>query len=224
MLCPLCRQRKARRACPALGHEICAVCCGTKRLVEIRCPADCGYLASSRAHPPAVVQRQHDRDFRVLFPTISGLTERQTQLFFLLASSLGQYRSDGLQRTLDRDVADAAGAQAATYETANRGVIYEHQPDSLPAQRLQQEMKIWLKDLAERGGRALERDAAIVLRRIETGAKDAAKALGGSETAYIDLVTRVVGQAQTMRAHSETGEGRSDDPIDLRIDGQGPGS
>ena len=205
VMCPLCRQRKARRACPALGQEICAVCCGTKRLVEIRCPSDCVYLSSSRAHPPAVVQRQYERDLRVLLPTISGLTERQTQLFFLLTGSLGQYRSEGLQRTLDRDVSDASAAQAATYETAQRGVIYEHQPDSRPAQRLQQQMKAWLKELAERGGRALERDAAIVLRRIEAGAKEAERALGGGETAYLDLLARVVGQAQASSASREKG-------------------
>ena len=132
----------------------------------------------------------------MLLPTISGLTERQTQLFFLLTASIGRYRSEGLQRTLDRDVADASAAQAATYETAHRGVIYEHQPDSLPGQRLQQQMKVWLKELAERGGRALERDAAVVLRKIEAGAKAAGSALGGGDTAYLDLLARVVGQAQ----------------------------
>jgi class 3 adenylate cyclase len=36
----------------------------------------------------------------------------------------------------DDDVADAAGALAATFETAARGVIYEHAPESLVARRL----------------------------------------------------------------------------------------
>ena len=53
MTCPLCGARKARRACPGVGRDICAVCCGTKRLVEIRCPATCGYLQSARVHPAA---------------------------------------------------------------------------------------------------------------------------------------------------------------------------
>src|SRR5262245_27935296 len=61
--CPLCGERRARRACPALGKLICAVCCGTKRLVEIRCPSDCSYLASAREHPAAVVVRQQQHDF-----------------------------------------------------------------------------------------------------------------------------------------------------------------
>lgn len=146
----------------------------------------------------------------MLLPTISGLTERQTQLFLLLTASLGQYRRDGLQRTLDQDVADASAAQAATYETAQRGVIYEHQSDSLPAQRLQQQMKTWLKELAERGGRALERDAAIVLRRIETGAREARTALGDGDTAYLDLLARVVGQTHASAAGATAGTSSPD--------------
>lgn len=149
----------------------------------------------------------------MLLPTISGLTERQTQLFFLLTASIGRYRSEGLKQTLDRDIVDASSAQAATYETAHRGVIYEHQPDSLPGQRLQQQMKVWLKELTERGGRALERDAAIVLRRIETGAREAGPALGGGDTAYLDLLARVVGQAQAG-SNTAPGASQSDLPAD----------
>ena len=49
MRCPLCQSRPPRRACPALGREICPVCCGTKRQVEIRCPESCVYLSQRRA-------------------------------------------------------------------------------------------------------------------------------------------------------------------------------
>src|SRR5215470_8411305 len=66
VLCPLCGVRRARRGCPALDKQICAVCCGTKRLVQIHCPSDCTWLASAREHPPAVVVRRHQRDLGVL--------------------------------------------------------------------------------------------------------------------------------------------------------------
>ena len=36
------------------------MCCGTKRLAEIRCPSDCTYLVSAREHPAAVVRRQQE--------------------------------------------------------------------------------------------------------------------------------------------------------------------
>src|SRR5687768_753790 len=141
MLCPLCRTRKARRACPALGQTICAVCCGTKRLTEIACPADCVYLASAREHPAAVVRRQQERDVAVLLPTIQHLTERQYQLFFLLQTVIARHKPEGFARLVDDDVAEAAGALAATLETASRGLIYEHTTQSVVAHRLVAEMK-----------------------------------------------------------------------------------
>jgi hypothetical protein len=136
MICPLCRQRKARRECPALKQTICAVCCGSKRLVEISCPSDCVYLTSSRDHPAAVVKRQQERDVAMLLPTIRHLTERQYQLFFLFQSTIARHTPEGLTRLLDADVAEAAGAVAATLETASRGVIYEHSAQTLPGQKL----------------------------------------------------------------------------------------
>src|SRR5918996_3033118 len=116
MQCPSCGQRKARRACPALGSNICPVCCGTKRLAEIKCPVDCGYLASAREHPAAVVKRRQERDVAHLLPTIRHLTERQYQLFFLFHTLIARHKPQGLTRLVDSDIAEAAGALAATLE------------------------------------------------------------------------------------------------------------
>jgi hypothetical protein len=44
MKCVKCGLRKGKRACPALKGDICAQCCGTHRLKEISCPADCSWL------------------------------------------------------------------------------------------------------------------------------------------------------------------------------------
>jgi hypothetical protein len=83
-----------------------------------------------------VVRRQQERDVAVLLPTIKHLTERQYQLFFLFQTLVARYVPEGLARLVDDDIADATGALAATLETAARGVIYEHPPQSLVAQRL----------------------------------------------------------------------------------------
>jgi len=171
MLCPLCNLRKAKRACPALGKQICTVCCGTKRLVEIRCPADCVYLASARTHPPAVVQRQQEMDRAMLLPLLQGLSERQSRVFLMLAAVTARYQSDVLQKLVDEDIAQAAGALAATLETASRGIVYDHQPSSLAAARLMGELKALVNDVQKNAGSAIERDAAIALRRIEHAAK-----------------------------------------------------
>src|SRR5438876_4902447 len=48
--CPLCSSRSGKRYCPAIAEQICAVCCGTKREVEIDCPSSCPYLKASRTY------------------------------------------------------------------------------------------------------------------------------------------------------------------------------
>lgn len=171
MLCPVCNQRKSKRACPALGQQICAVCCGTKRLVEIKCPADCGYLASARHHPPAVVQRQQDMDRAMVLPLLENLSERQARLFLMLAALTSRHQPETLQTLVDDDIAQAAGALAATLETAVRGIVYEHRPSSAAASLLMAELKGMVDEVVKNAGSALERDAAIALRRIEQGAK-----------------------------------------------------
>lgn len=170
MLCPVCHQRKAKRACPALGQQICAVCCGTKRLVEIACPSDCGYLSTARIHPPAVIQRQQELDRAMLMPLLQGLSERQARLFLMLAAVTSRHQADALQKLVDEDIAQAAGALASTLETAAKGIVYEHQPASLVAARLMAELKGVVDEVVKNAGSALERDAALALRRIEHAA------------------------------------------------------
>jgi len=188
MTCPLCRQRKGRRACPALQQTICPVCCGSKRLTEIACPSDCVYLTTSREHPAAVVKRQQERDVATLLPTIRHLTERQYQLFFLFQSTITNHTPDGLARLIDADVADAAGAVAATLETASRGVIYEHAAQSLPGQKLAGELKATLEDIQKHGARVFDHEAAVTLRAIEQGARQG----GGDATSYLALIRRLL--------------------------------
>jgi hypothetical protein len=191
MLCPQCGQRKARRECPALGRTICPVCCGTKRLVEIQCPSDCGYLAAAREHPAAVVRRQQEHDVARLVPTIQHLTERQYQLFFLFQTMIARHTPEGFTRLVDSDVADAAAAFASTLETAARGVIYEHAPQSRPAQSLATAMKTLLAQIREQGAKVYDREAAIVLRAIEQGARSVRKPTEG-DSAYVELMARLL--------------------------------
>ncbi len=191
MTCPSCGQRKGRRECPALRASICAICCGTKRLVEIRCPETCSYLVSAREHPAAVVKRQQESDVAVLLPTISHLTERQYQLFFLIHSVIARHKPEALSRLVDEDVAEAAAAVAATVETAGRGVLYEHRPASLPAQRLAKEMSAMLDEVRGHGTKIYDGELAISLRAIERGARETRKQ-SGDDTAYIALVARLL--------------------------------
>ena len=191
MSCPVCESRKPRRACPALHQTICAVCCGTKRLVEIQCPDDCAYLASAREHPAAVVKRQQEHDVAVLLPTLHGLTERQHQLFFLFQSLIASHTPEGFARLVDDDVAEAAASVAATLETAARGVIYEHAAQSRPAQRLAGEMTAMLAEMRQQGAAVYDREAAVVLRAIEKGARETRKVEPG-DASYLTLMGRLL--------------------------------
>ena len=211
MLCPVCNLRKAKRACPALGKSICAVCCGTKRQVEIACPTDCGYLASSRTHPPAVVQRQLTSDRGLLLPLMQGLTERQARVFLLVGAAAGRHRGELLRTPIDEDLAQAAAALAGTLETAAKGILYEHQPSSLPASRLMAELKSAVAELSANTGGTIERDAAIALRRIERGAKTVAEH-GRQSTAFLQLLGRLLagpdGDAESAQQEAaDRGEG-----------------
>ena len=200
MLCALCGQRKARRACPALGKHICAVCCGTKRLVEIQCPDDCVYLASAREHPAAATLRRQQHDVSMLLQVMRDLSERQSQLFFVVGSFLVRYQAPELQPLIDADVAEAAGAMAATLETSTRGVIYEHRPASLPAERLVAALKPVLNQAGSRGGTAFERDAAVVMRRVEEAARAMRSQEPTDRRAFLDVLARVLRQAQPAEA------------------------
>jgi len=207
MLCASCGQRKGRRECPALRSTICPVCCGTKRLVEIRCPSDCVYLAAAREHPPAVVRRQQERDVARLVPAIQHLTERQYQLFFLFHTAIARHQPDGFARLVDADVADAAAALASTLETAIRGVIYEHTASSPPARALAAALKGLLAQIREQGARVFDGEAAVVLRAIEQGARTLKKP-EDSDTAYLELMARLLAGAaapEPTRAESRPG-------------------
>lgn len=68
-VCAYCRQRKGKRACPALRGSICAVCCGTHRGAAIACPTDCVYFLPGEAY-------QKERAGRHLFHARQPLHER----------------------------------------------------------------------------------------------------------------------------------------------------
>lgn len=190
MVCALCGSRKAKRACPALGRSICALCCGTKRLTEIACPRDCPYLASSHEHPAAAVLKHDQADLARLLDSVRDLNSAQSQLFLRIAAALATYRPDDLSSIIDNDIAEATASLAATFETASRGVIYDHRPPSLPAARLTTALKAVVVEAGGHGGTTFERDAAVVLRRVE-GAARAVQAAGRKRDAFLDLVRRV---------------------------------
>jgi hypothetical protein len=208
MLCPLCGERRARRGCPALGHQICAVCCGTKRLVQIACPSDCAWLVSAREHPPAIAVRRHQRDVDAYMQVLRDLDERQSKLLLMVSTFLVRYQPPELQPVIDDDVAEAMGALAATFETSSRGLIYEHRPASLQAERLVAGLKPLLTQAGQGGGTSFERDAAAVLRRVEAAVREVREGDHENRRAFLDMLIRLV---RTAAPEDET-SGKPDQP------------
>jgi hypothetical protein len=133
-------------------------------------------LASARAHPAAIVQRQQDRDMRFLLPRITDLTEPQYRIFLFLQGVVLQYAQKADPTPLDIDVAEAAATVAATLETAGKGIIYEHPAATIPAQRLATELRKVVAEIAQQNGAEasrVERDAAKALRRMEIASRTA---------------------------------------------------
>lgn len=191
MSCPLCRIRKAKRSCPGTGAQICTVCCGTKRLVEIRCPPTCIYLESAQRHPAAVVRRQQERDLALLMGALGPLSEPQLQLFFVIHTFIARFTHEGVPVS-DADVAEGAGALATSFEAASKGVVYEQTATAPAAEALRREIKGLLTKIGGEGGSRFEREVAAVLRGIERGARHDAPGIGSGAVEYLTLVARIL--------------------------------
>jgi hypothetical protein len=194
MSCPLCRQRKGKRACPAKGASICSQCCGTKRLVEIDCPPDCVYLTG--AHAPGWEGRTADRerDERRLGPHVARLTERQLHLVLLGLSGVNgiQGRTGEFDDTI---LLEAVVALRKTIETRDRGVLYEHPAVDARAQGLVEELSGIFEARDEKGElhRPLDRDLVAALRGLE-GALTATLSEKEGPRAFLDTAARLVGR------------------------------
>jgi hypothetical protein len=134
-----------------------------------------------------------------MIPLLQGLDELQVTLFFALHAAIAHHHPDPLFALRDQDVAQAADAIASTLETEARGVIYEHRAASAPAQRLQTELSRLIEQFQTDAPQPLRRDAVIVLRRMEQGARATRQIAGGDEMTYVQLVKRVLDRIAAER-------------------------
>ena len=178
------------------------MCCGTKRLTEIRCPPTCGYLQSARAHPAAVVRRRDERELRFFASVLHGTSEQQRAVFAFLQTVIARHAASAIPKLVDKDVVDAVGALAGSFETASRGIIYDQQPTSLPGQRLAADLRQQIEQALHASERPVDRDLAIALRRTETMASHAATELEGGNTAYLQFLERKIGKGDEKRETS----------------------
>jgi len=134
------------------------------------------------------------------------LNQRQSDLFLLVCTFVSRYKPTEWQTPVDQDVVDAVSSLASTFETAARGIIYEHRPPSATAERLAASLKPAILDAGRGGGSPFERDAAVVLRRMADVANDL-RSTTGSTRAFLDLLERtILKEVETAKAGAPSQE------------------
>ncbi|MCC7174638.1 MAG: hypothetical protein IT159_05535 [Bryobacterales bacterium] len=164
MKCAKCEARRARRFCPALRDEICAVCCGESREVTLDCPFDCPYLEEARRHDRTLAidpESLPNRDIEVS----ETFMEDNAVLFNVLGGAIAGIGSATPGAT-DHDIREALDAMIRTCRTRDSGLIYETRPTNLIAagiqRRLSEEIDEARRQLRERQGLSTVRDADVL--------------------------------------------------------------
>ena len=137
------------------------------------------------------MQRQQERDARFLVPLMKGLTQHQYELFFLIQKLFYQQEQAAQLPVNDKIIADTAHALAATYNTASKGIIYEHRPSSLPAEQLSKVLRPLIEAIDDQRPAASTQDLIVVLQLIERTATQADSSLEGGKKAYLALIGRL---------------------------------
>src|SRR6185295_19407451 len=126
-MCPLCSERAGKRYCPAKDAQICAVCCGTKREIEIDCPSSCPYLKASRSYEaekripdPELAAKVRKYDHRFV--------ERFNPALDAISRAVAEERMEA-PWLVDTDVIEVYKALAATMKTLSSGIYYESLPE-----------------------------------------------------------------------------------------------
>ncbi len=164
MTCKLCESRRPRRACPGVGGDICALCCGTEREVTVNCPLDCPFLQEAHRHerlPEVDVEQLPNRDVEL---TEEFLEDHKGLATFTAVSLLDAALQ--VPGAVDSDVREALDSLIRTYRTRQSGLYYETRPANLLAsaihQRLEQSFEEYRQRERQRAGVTAVRDAEFL--------------------------------------------------------------
>jgi hypothetical protein len=213
MKCILCEQRKAKRFCPAKNNSICPQCCGEKRILEIDCPESCEYLHTGRTHEvKAYIRHLHNAD-----PLKQEKHRRVLDSYADIVAHLENALADERLRAkqlADKDVAEALDLLVDTYQTEDRGVLYEKTSSNLGIDLLRKELRGIIESYRNPGKNREEKivisseDKRLPLKSaiecLEFMRDMAASHIQAqaSPTSYVDLLARIIPRKQ----HSDEGK------------------
>jgi hypothetical protein len=202
--CPLCSARSGKRYCPAKGAQICAVCCGTKREIEIDCPGSCPYLQASRSYEAekrmpdpqlaAKIQKYDDNFIHRYSPVLDTISRAVVE---------ERLNSPWL---VDNDVIEVYKSLSATMKTLSSGIYYESLPDGPARISLFRRLKSLLDQLmqpAEGADRqSLKVSEALDVLDFLTFAVQANSSVRPKSRRYLDWLSSVAGVAPSAEQSS----------------------
>ena len=202
--CPLCSERLGKRYCPAKGEQICALCCGTKREIEIDCPASCGYLISGRSY---------EAEKRVPDPELAKKVEKYSNDFVYkyspildaLSCSVAEERLNS-PWLVDLDVIDVYKSLAATMKTLSSGIYYESLPEGPVRLSLFRRLKAQFDELMQPSPTAdrssLKVSEAVDVLDFLTFAVQANSSVRPKSRRYLDWLSSMAGVAPSAEQSS----------------------
>ncbi len=162
ILCKICGQRRARRACPAVGGDICTICCGIEREVSLSCPLDCEYLVEGHRHEKSLAVDPKDVCHPKIEISEDFIREHEELLLFAVYSLVkAALRTEG---AVDTDVLQALDALIKTQLTSQSGLLYETRAENSIAAAVQRGFS---ESLAEYEKIRAERESLAPLRSSE---------------------------------------------------------
>lgn len=143
VLCKICGKRRARRACPAVQGDICAICCGTEREVSLSCPLECEWLQEAHRREKAVPSGNElsNPDIDVTEEFIRS--HEELLLFSIYSLFQAALRAPN---AVDADVIAALEALIQTHRTLESGLVYETRAENRIAAAVQQSFAASLAD------------------------------------------------------------------------------
>ena len=195
--CPLCSERAGKRYCPAKDCQICAVCCGTKREIEIDCPGSCVHLKAARSYEAekrtpdpelaAKIHKYNSEFLRKFTPILDAITRAVVE--------------ERIQSTwlVDNDVIDVYKCLRATMKTLSSGIYYETAPDTPMRLSLFRRLKTGMDELMQPSPNA-DHDALKISEALDvldflTFAAQLNSSIRPKSRRYLDLLTEMSGMS-----------------------------
>lgn len=126
MKCIVCNKRKGKRYCPAKRSDICPICCGEKRGIEIDCPLDCQYFVEGQKnYSKRVAKERVKKEGAKAYVKKAELYSKSPELFSNIEIAISKlYRLN--KELTNKDFINGLEQVSKTLDTENKGVIYEY--------------------------------------------------------------------------------------------------